>query len=154
MCKQLNDKTHLPRQSWNHYFMSLANLVSTRSTCLRKQVGCVVVKDKTIISTGYNGSLPGEVHCDTHNCFLQNNHCIRTIHAETNAINQAAKTGVCLSKAYIYCTTQPCWNCFKNIIQSGITHIYYEEPYSSLNELYVHYLSQNPQIVYEQINVD
>ena len=144
------------RQTWPIYFLDLAYTVSKRSTCSRKQVGAVIINPKTkaVLATGYNGSLPKEVHCLDAGCFMVDNHCIRTIHAETNAINQAAQNGVSLLGAHIYCTTQPCWNCFKNIIQSGITNIYYDESYSSLNKIYSNYLSHNPQIVYEQINVN
>lgn len=130
-------ETPLPiRQSWNDYFLALAQQASTRSTCPRKQVGCVIVKDKAIVATGYNGSLPGESHCTTHGCFIQDNHCIRTIHAETNAINQAAKNGTSLKGATIYCNVEPCWNCYKNIIASGIVSIYYAQSYG--NKPYLH----------------
>ena len=131
------------RQTWNEYFMSVAKQVSTRSTCPRKQVGCVIVKDKTIIATGYNGSLPREAHCNTHNCFIQDNHCVRTIHAETNAINQAAKNGVSLKDAIIYCNVEPCWNCYKNIAASGIVAIYYSQPYGNKNNLHKECINRN-----------
>ena len=130
-------KSTIPiRQSWDDYFMNIAVQAATRSTCPRKQVGCVIVKDKAIIATGYNGSLPGESHCHTHGCFLQDSHCIRTIHAETNAINQAAKNGVSLNGAIIYCNVEPCWNCYKNILSVGINSIYFKESYG--NKPYIH----------------
>ena len=134
--KKTQIKIPLNRQSWDEYFISLAQQASTRATCPRKQVGCVIVKDKTIISTGYNGSLPNESHCDTHGCFIQDNHCVRTIHAETNAINQAAKNGVSLKGATIYCNVEPCWGCYKNIISAGIIKIYYKEPYGKKSYLH------------------
>ena len=134
--EDIKNITPLTRQSWNEYFIKLAQEVSTRSTCPRKQVGCVIVKDKTIVATGYNGSLPKEAHCTSHGCFIQDNHCVRTIHAETNAINQAAKNGVSLKDTTIYCNVEPCWNCYKNIISAGITKIFYMESYG--NKSYLH----------------
>ena len=137
LCQSNTSKKNSPlRQNWDDYFMNVAHQVSTRSTCPRKRVGCVIVKNKTIIATGYNGSLPGESHCDTHGCFLQDDHCVRTIHAETNAINQAAKNGISLKDATIYCNVEPCWNCYKNIIVSGIISIYYAQAYG--NKSYLH----------------
>ena len=137
LCQSSTSKKNPPlRQSWDDYFMNIAHQVSTRSTCPRKRVGCVIVKNKIIIATGYNGSLPGESHCDTHGCFLQDDHCVRTIHAETNAINQAAKNGISLKDATIYCNVEPCWNCYKNIIVSGIISIYYAQAYG--NKSYLH----------------
>lgn len=124
------------RQTWNSYFMSIAEQVATRATCSRKQVGCVIVSNKNILTTGYNGSLPNEEHCFDNGCLLENNHCIRTIHAETNAINQAAKNGIALKYSTLYCTSKPCWNCLKNIISVGIETIYYKEEYYSNNEAY------------------
>jgi len=138
-----NETSHPLRQSWDDYFMNIANQISTRSTCPRKRVGCVIVRDKTIIATGYNGSLPGEPHCDTHSCFLQNNHCVRTIHAETNAINQAAKNGVSLQGATIYCNVEPCWNCYKNIISAGITKIRYRDSYGNKSHLHQNCILRN-----------
>lgn len=138
------------RQGWDEYFVSLAQHVSARSTCIRKQVGCVIVKDKAIIATGYNGSLPNQAHCTDSDCYIQNNHCIRTVHAETNAINQAARNGVSLKGATIYCTLEPCWYCFKNIISAGIKEIYYKESYGSKNSLYLSYL-QNQDIIFEEV---
>ena len=139
----MQKKTNKPRQSWNEYFMGIAQQVATRSTCPRKNVGCVIVKNKTIIATGYNGSLPGDPHCDTHDCFLKDNHCIRTIHAETNAINQAARNGVSLDGATIYCNVEPCWNCYKNIIASGIKTIFYAQGYGNKPRLHQEAINQN-----------
>ena len=142
------------RKNWDSYFLDIAFLVATRSTCTRKKVGAVIVSPTTrsIISAGYNGSLPKAAHCDEHGCFLVNNHCSRTIHAETNAINQAAKNGNSLLNAHIYCTTKPCWNCFKNIIQSGITGIFFREDYIDASSvLYEEYLSDNPHVIYKKL---
>lgn len=140
------------RQNWNNYFLDIAEQVATRATCKRKQVGCVIVKDKTIVATGYNGSLPGEPHCIDDECFMHNNHCIATVHAETNAINQAAKNGVSLKGATIYCTLEPCWYCFKNIISSGITSIYFKEAYGTKTSIHENYILKNSNtILYKKV---
>ncbi len=142
------------RKPWNDYFMDIAFMVATRSTCTRKKVGAVIVNPefKAIISTGYNGSLPSAPHCEDVGCDIVNNHCTTTVHAETNAINQAAKMGVGLKGSIVYCTCKPCWNCFKNLIQSGIRTIYFQEDYADSNQkLYGDYLSKNPMITFKQL---
>jgi dCMP deaminase len=118
------------RISWHEYFMGIARVVATRSTCDRKNVGAVVVRDRTILSTGYNGSIRGMPHCDEAGHMMEAGHCVATIHAETNAILQAAKNGARIDGAEIYTTASPCWNCFKMIANSGISTIYYGEFYS------------------------
>ena len=117
------------RVSWETYFMNIAREVATRSTCDRKHVGAVIVRDKTILSTGYNGSIKGLPHCDEAGHEMVEGHCIRTTHAEANAIVQAAKNGVKIDSAEIYVTASPCYNCFKLIANSGIKIIYYHEFY-------------------------
>jgi dCMP deaminase len=117
------------RKDWHEYFMDIAKMVATRSTCSRKHIGAVIVKDKTILSTGYNGSIRGRAHCTEIGCDIENGHCVATIHAEANAIIQAAKNGVAIDGAEIYTTASPCWNCFKLIANSGIRKIYYHEFY-------------------------
>ncbi|MFQ6607603.1 MAG: cytidine/deoxycytidylate deaminase family protein [Fidelibacterota bacterium] len=117
------------RISWQEYFMNIAQEVATRSTCDRKHVGAVIVRDKTILSTGYNGSLRGLQHCDDVGHEMENGHCLRTIHAEANAIVQAARNGVAIDRSEIYVTASPCYNCFKMIANSGILCIYYGEFY-------------------------
>jgi len=92
------------RPTWNQYFAELATLTAARSTCPRASVGCVLVKDNRVVSTGYNGSAPGMPHCTDVGCFTEHNHCIRTIHAEVNAIAQAARTGVTTEGATAYVT--------------------------------------------------
>jgi dCMP deaminase len=119
----------MTRASWEIYFMNIAKQVATRSTCDRKYVGAVIVRDKTILSTGYNGSIRGMPHCDEVGHMMENNHCVATIHAEANAILQAAKNGVCIDGAEIYITASPCWNCFKMMANAGIKKIYYGEFY-------------------------
>lgn len=117
------------RISWEKYFMNIAREVATRSTCDRKHIGAVVARDKTILSTGYNGSIRGLPHCDEVGHEMVDGHCVRTTHAEANAIAQAAKNGIRVDKAEIFVTASPCYNCFKLIANSGIKTIYYEEFY-------------------------
>ena len=120
-----------PRQriDWHQYFMNIAQQVATRSTCDRKHVGAVIVRDRTILSTGYNGSIRGMPHCDDVGHQLENDHCVATVHAEANAIIQAAKNGVQVDGGELYTTASPCWNCFKLILNSGIRRIFYGEFY-------------------------
>jgi len=117
------------RVSWHEYFMNIADQVATRSTCGRKHVGAVIVRDRTILSTGYNGSLRGAPHCDEAGHDMENDHCVRTVHAEANAVAQAAKQGVRIDQAEIYVTASPCLTCFKLVANAGITKIYYKEFY-------------------------
>ncbi len=117
------------RVDWHEYFMNIATEVATRSTCDRKHVGAVIVRDKTILSTGYNGSVRGLPHCDDAGHMMEDGHCVATIHAEANAIIQAAKNGVRVDGAEIYITASPCWNCFKIVANAGIKNIYYGEFY-------------------------
>ena len=108
-----------PRASWDEYFMNIAREVSTRSTCDRKFVGAVIVRDKSILATGYNGSIRGLPHCDEEGHLMEDGHCVRTVHAEANAIVQAARNGVRIEGATIYVTASPCWGCFRLIANAG-----------------------------------
>ncbi|MBN2723701.1 MAG: cytidine/deoxycytidylate deaminase family protein [Deltaproteobacteria bacterium] len=117
------------RVSWDEYFMNIAQVVASRSTCGRKYVGAVIVRDNTILSTGYNGSIRGAPHCIDVGCMIENDHCVATIHAEANAIIHAARHGVSTDDATIYVTASPCWNCFKMIVNAGIKRICYGEFY-------------------------
>jgi dCMP deaminase len=121
--------TMAERASWDEYFMNIARVVSSRSTCDRKFVGAVIVRDKTILSTGYNGSIRGMPHCSEVGHMMEDNHCVATIHAESNAILQAAKNGVSIDGASIYVTASPCWSCFKQVTNSGIRRIVFGEFY-------------------------
>ncbi|HVN47689.1 MAG TPA: dCMP deaminase family protein [Bacteroidota bacterium] len=118
-----------PRRDWHDYFMRIAEEVATRSTCDRRYVGAVIVRDRAILSTGYNGSLRGAAHCDEAGHDMENGHCVRTVHAEANAVAQAAKNGVRIDGAEIYITASPCLTCFKLIANCGITAVYYKEFY-------------------------
>ena len=118
------------RAGWNEYFMGIAHQAATRSTCSRKHVGAVIVRDRTVLSTGYNGSIRGMPHCtDAGGHMMENDHCVATIHAEANAIIQAAKNGVMIDGAMVYVTASPCWNCFKQIANAGVRRIVYGEFY-------------------------
>jgi dCMP deaminase len=117
------------RVSWNEYFMKIAEQVATRSTCDRKHIGAVIVRDKTILSTGYNGSLRGAPHCTDAGHDMENAHCVRTVHAEANAVAQAAKNGIRIDEAEIYVTASACLTCFKLVANCGIKTMYYKEFY-------------------------
>jgi len=109
--------------------MDIAHQVATRATCDRKHVGAVLVRDRTILSTGYNGSIRGMPHCDEVGHMMENGHCVATVHAEANAILQAAKNGVRIDGATLYTTASPCWPCFKLVANSGCVRIVYGEFY-------------------------
>jgi dCMP deaminase len=123
------------RPSWDQYFMFIATAVATRATCDRKHVGAVVVLDRRIIATGYNGSIRGTPHCDDVGHDLVQDperggpSCVRTVHAETNAIAQAAFHGVAVGGSTIYTTASPCWPCFKLIANAGIVRVVFNELY-------------------------
>ena len=117
------------RVDWHTYFMNIAKQVATRATCPRKHVGAVIVRDRTILSTGYNGSVRGLPHCEDVGCVMEDGHCVATVHAEANAIIQAAKNGVAIEGATIYTTASPCWPCFKLVANSGCRRIVFGEFY-------------------------
>ena len=117
------------RVSWDDYFMNIAREVSTRSTCDRKFVGAVIVRDKCILATGYNGSIRGLPHCDEEGHLMEEGHCVRTVHAEANAIVQAARNGVRIDGSAIYVTASPCWGCFRLIANGGIARVVFGEFY-------------------------
>ena len=117
------------RVGWHDYFMNIARQAATRSTCDRKNVGAVIVRDRTILSTGYNGSIRGMPHCDEAGHDMESGHCVGTIHAEANAIIQAAKNGVNINGGACYVTASPCWSCFKQLANAGVTRICFGEFY-------------------------
>src|SRR4030042_6523961 len=114
------------RQSWDEFFLTLARHVSTRATCDRLHAGCVLVSDKRILSTGYNGSLPGVDHCDDVGHLMMNDHCVATEHAERNAVANAARAGVSTLGSTAYVTHTPCWDCIKHLVAAGIKRIVYD----------------------------
>ena len=124
------------RPSWDSYFMQIAHLVATRATCPRRSVGALIVRDKRIVCTGYNGAPKGLPHCppsgpneDWPAGCMRAGHCIRSLHAEQNALLQAANIGVSCDGATMYVTCQPCNNCAKMIINAGIVRVIYEGDY-------------------------
>ena len=126
------------RPSWETYFMNITNLVAERSTCLRRAVGAVIVKDKRILSTGYNGAPTGLRHCLEVGCLREQlgvesgkmHELCRGIHAEQNAIIQAAYHGVSVKDASLFCTNQPCSICARMIINAGIRKIFFQSSYA------------------------
>lgn len=121
----------MERISWNQYFMAQSHLIALRSTCERLRVGATIVRDKRIIAGGYNGSVKGSAHCIDEGCYVIEGHCVRTIHAEINALLQCAKFGVATDHSDIYVTHFPCLQCCKSIIQAGISTVYYAEDYKN-----------------------
>lgn len=117
------------RPDLDQYFMGIAFAVAARGTCDRKHVGAILVKDKAILSTGYNGAPRGMKHCDEIGHMMEDGHCVRTTHAEANAIVQAAKHGTEVIGSIIYTTASPCWQCFKLIVNAGVGTIIYAEVY-------------------------
>lgn len=131
-----HNPTVIERPSWDSYFMQIAHLVKTRATCPRRQVGALIVRDRRILSTGYNGAPRGLPHCpeggpdhDWPRGCMRAGHCIRSLHAEQNALLQAAQIGVPCEGADIYVTCQPCNACAKMVINAGIRRVIYEGDY-------------------------
>jgi dCMP deaminase len=127
----LEELEKVERISWDQYFMAQSHLLALRSTCTRLTVGATIVRDKRIIAGGYNGSIAGGDHCIDKGCYVIDNHCVRTIHAEMNALLQCAKFGVPTAEAEIYVTHFPCLQCCKALIQAGIKTVYYAEDYKN-----------------------
>jgi dCMP deaminase len=117
------------RPDWDTYFMELALVAAKRSTCERKHVGAVIVRDKMVVATGYNGSIGGLAHCDDVGHMMEDGHCVRTVHAEANAIAQAARHGARVDGGSLYVTASPCWGCFRLLANAGIMVIYFSEFY-------------------------
>ncbi len=119
------------RPDWDDYFLELAAVVAKRSTCLRKQVGCIVTLDNRILTTGYGGSIRGQPHCTDVGCDIDpaTGGCVRTVHAEMNAIAQAAANGVSTRGATAYTTLSPCYWCFKTMVNAGVVRFVYTEQY-------------------------
>jgi len=119
----LTKKKKNNRPLWDEYFLKLAMLASERSTCPRMHCGCVLVKDRFVLATGYNGSIPGLPHCDDVGCLIVDNHCVRTNHAEINALVQAVIHGVSIKGSTAYITNMSCTTCAKALIASGIVRV-------------------------------
>lgn len=142
----------MQRISWDEYFMAQSHLLSLRSTCSRLSVGATIVKDKRIVSGGYNGSINGDEHCIDVGCKVVEGHCVRTIHAEINAILQCSRFGVGTEGATIYVTHFPCLNCTKSIIQAGIKEICYANDYR--NNEYARELLEKSGIIVRKVDYD
>ena len=140
------------RIPWNQYFMAQAVLLSLRSTCTRLEVGATLVNDRRIVAGGYNGAVSGDNHCIDHGCYVVDGHCIRTIHAEMNALLQCAKLGISTDGAEIYVTHFPCLHCTKAILQAGIKKIYYLHDYH--NDPYAIELIQKLGVEIQQVKLD
>lgn len=121
----------MDRISWDQYFMAQSHLLALRSTCTRLAVGAMIVRENRIVAGGYNGSIAGGTHCIDEGCYVIDNHCVRTIHAEMNALLQCAKFGVATEGAEMFVTHFPCLPCSKAIIQSGIKKLYYAKDYKN-----------------------
>ena len=140
------------RIDWDQYFMVQAALLSSRSTCTRLSVGAVLVRDKRIIAGGYNGAVSGDDHCIDEGCYLRDGHCVRTIHAEMNAILQCARFGMSTDGASLYVTDFPCLQCTKSLLQAGIKEINYIRNYH--NDDYAMKLIKLKNVHLRQINLD
>lgn len=121
----------MERITWDQFFMAQSHLLALRSTCTRLAVGAVVVRDNRVIAGGYNGSISGDEHCIDEGCYVVDNHCVRTIHAEMNALLQCAKYGTPTNEAIVYVTHFPCLPCTKSLIQAGIRRIFYANDYKN-----------------------
>lgn len=122
------------RPSWDEYFLEIAKVIAKRSTCDRARVGAVISRNKVILSTGYNGAPRGLPHCDDVGHEIVDGHCVRTAHAEVNAVAQAAKNGISIEGATIYQTISPCYDCFKMLVNAGIKEVIYGNFYMSRYE--------------------
>ncbi|MBN9653748.1 ComE operon protein 2 [Halobacillus sp. GSS1] len=142
----------MERITWNQYFMAQSYLLKSRSTCQRLAVGAVIVRDKRMIAGGYNGSVSGGVHCIDEGCYVVDGHCVRTIHAEMNALLQCSKFGVATEGAEIYVTHFPCLHCTKAIIQAGVKAVYYSEDYK--NDPYAIELLQQSGVRMQKVPVE
>jgi dCMP deaminase len=138
-----NNGKKYQRPSWNEYFMEIVCAVAKRGTCDRGRTGCVIVKNKQILATGYVGSAKGQPHCDDvghlieetiHADGIKRPHCVRTIHAEQNAICQAAKNGASIEGATIYCKLEPCAVCARMLVNSGIKKVFCQKRYHAAQE--------------------
>jgi dCMP deaminase len=135
-----NVSTHRQRPTWDEYFLDIAFSVAERSTCDRAHVGAVLVRDKRILATGYNGSPAGLPHCDEVGHLIVDGHCVRTLHAEQNAIIQSALHGISSEGATAYVTHQPCLTCAKMLINAGVRRVVFAGNYPDENS--VQFLAQ------------
>ena len=140
------------RIPWDQYFMLQAVLLSLRSTCTRLSVGAILVRDQRMIACGYNGSVSGDKHCIDDGCYMVDGHCLRTIHAEMNAVLQCAKFGIPTDGAELYVTDFPCLQCTKMLLQAGVKKIHYLRNYN--NDSYALELLKLKEVALEQVKLD
>ena len=140
------------RIPWDQYFMLQAVLLSLRSTCTRLSVGAILVRDQRMIAGGYNGSVSGDKHCIDDGCYMVDGHCLRTIHAEMNAVLQCAKFGIPTDGAELYVTDFPCLQCTKMLLQAGVKKIHYLRNYN--NDSYALELVKLKEVALEQVKLD
>ena len=140
------------RIPWDQYFMLQAVLLSLRSTCTRLSVGAILVRDQRMIAGGYNGSVSGDKHCIDDGCYMVDGHCLRTIHAEMNAVLQCAKFGIPTDGAELYVTDFPCLQCTKMLLQAGVKKIHYLRNYN--NDSYALELLKLKEVALEQVKLD
>lgn len=140
------------RIPWDQYFMLQAVLLSLRSTCTRLSVGAILVRDQRMIAGGYNGSVSGDKHCIDDGCYMADGHCLRTIHAEMNAVLQCAKFGIPTDGAELYVTDFPCLQCTKMLLQAGVKKIHYLRNYN--NDSYALELLKLKEVALEQVKLD
>ncbi|KXH87384.1 ComE operon protein 2 [Sporosarcina sp. HYO08] len=139
----------MERITWDQFFMAQCHLLAVRSTCTRLAVGATIVRDHRIIAGGYNGSISGGDHCIDHGCYVVDNHCVRTIHAEMNALLQCSKYGIPVAGSTLYVTHFPCLQCSKAIIQAGIRRVLYATDYK--NDVYAMKLFAQAGVSVQQI---
>jgi dCMP deaminase len=119
----------MSRPGWDEYFMGIARAVAVRSTCDRKSVGCVLARGNVLLTTGYNGAPRGLPHCDDVGHDLEHGSCQRVVHAEHNAVAQAARDGRAVGGATAYVTSSPCWHCFRLLAQAGVARVVFAEAF-------------------------
>jgi len=137
------------RISWDQYFIAQAAILSTRSTCTRLHVGAVIVQNNRIISSGYNGSVSGTPHCTDVGDLIVDGHCIRAVHAEQNALMQAAQMGISVDGAEVYVTDVPCVHCTKLLLQAGIQKINFMRDYH--NDSFAEELLAQKHVILKQV---
>lgn len=142
------------RPDFDHYFNGMAQVAATRATCTRLKVGAVLVTDNQVAATGYNGSAPGMPHCEEAGCDVVDNHCVRTVHAEMNALAQAARRGVKIEGSTVYTTASPCWDCFRVLVNAGVKRFVYAMDYraNASQERIQAILAANPDITVEKLD--
>ncbi|TAA68328.1 ComE operon protein 2 [Planococcus salinarum] len=147
----------MKRITWDQFFMAQSHLLALRSTCTRLAVGATIVRDRRIIAGGYNGSISGGDHCIDKGCYVVDGHCVRTIHAEMNALLQCSKYGVSVNGADMYVSHFPCLQCTKSIIQAGISRLYYAADYKN-HEYAIELLEQAGvevvQVIFDERQID